>query len=219
MSNGVISNKELIDQLRWRYAVKMFDPEAKIPDEDWQALEETLVLSPSSYGLQPWKYYVVEDPQIREKLLPHSFNQKQVVDCSHLVVIAARKDTCPDYIGKYVDRIIEVRGTPPEELEAMKNVMISVQKSATDEGIIDEWAARQCFISLGFLMTAAALRGIDTCPMEGFIPAEYDRILDIENDGYFSVVVCALGYRNDKLDWLGKLKKVRFEKEEVIKRI
>lgn len=219
MSKSLISNEELINQLKWRYAVKIFDPEKKISDEDWQALEETLVLAPSSYGLQPWKYYVISDLETRKRLLPHSFHQKQVVDCSHLVVIAARANTCPDYIEKYVDRIIEVRGTPPEELAAMKNVMISIQQAATKEGIINEWAARQCFIALGFLMTAAAVRGIDTCPMEGFVPAEYDRVLEIEKDGYFSVVVCALGYRHEGRDWLGKLPKVRFEKEAVIKKI
>ncbi|MCB1024104.1 MAG: NAD(P)H-dependent oxidoreductase [Acidobacteria bacterium] len=219
MNKGLISNAELIEQLKWRYAVKVFDREKKISDEDWQALEDTLVLAPSSYGLQPWKYYVISDPETRQKLLPCSFHQKQTVDCSHLVVIAARKDTCPNDIEKYIERIIEVRGTPPEELEAMKNVMIGMRKAAADAGVINEWAARQCFISLGFLMTAAAIRGIDTCPMEGFVPEEYDRILNIAEDGYFSVVVCALGYRHEERDWLGKLPKVRFEKEDVIKQI
>ena len=219
MSDNLVSNKVLTDQLKWRYAVKRFDSEKKISDEDWNALEDSLVLSPSSYGLQPWKFYVISDEDTKKELLPHSFNQPQTVECSHLVVIAAKRDTDSEDIEKYLDYLIEVRGTPPEELEMLKKMMLGAQKQNADSGFINEWAARQCFISLGFLLTAAAMRGIDACPMEGFLPDEYDRILDIEKDGYFSVVVCAVGYRDTEKDWLSKLGKIRYEKEEVIKRI
>ncbi len=219
MSNNLVSNKVLTDQLKWRYAVKRFDPKKKISDEDWDALEDSLVLSPSSYGLQPWKFYVISDEQAKKELLPYSFNQPQTIECSHLVVIAAKKDTDPKDIEKYLEYLMEVRGTPPEELEMLKTMMLGAQKQNSDSGFINEWAARQCFISLGFLLTAAAMRGIDACPMEGFLAEEYDRVLKIGKDGYFSVVACAVGYRDIEKDWLSKLGKIRYKKEEIIKRI
>ena len=219
MSEKTVSNEQLIEQLKWRYAVKRFDSTKRISESDWEAIEDSLVLSPSSYGLQPWKFYVVTDKEIRTELTEHSWNQPQISECSHLVVIAAKKDANPEDIEKYLELIIEVRGTPAEELEVLKGMMLGSHKAMSEGGIIDEWAARQCFISLGFLLSSAAMRGIDSCPMEGFVPAEYDKVLGIEDDGYFSVVVCALGYRNKEEDWLSKLPKVRYPKEEVIKRI
>jgi len=219
VNKNLISNEVLSDRLRWRYAVKRFDSAKKITEAEWSALEESLVLSPSSYGLQPWKFYVVTNETVKTELLPHSYNQPQTVECSHLVVIAAKKDTCPEDIEKYLGYLMEVRGTPAEELEILKGAMLGAQKQATDSGFINEWAARQCFISLGFLLTAAAMMGIDTCPMEGFIPQEYDKVLEIEKDGYFSVVVCAVGYRDREKDWLSKLGKVRYKNEDIVKRI
>jgi len=219
VSEKTVSNEQLLEQLKWRYAVKRFDSSKKISSGDWEALEDSLILSPSSYGLQPWKFYVVTDEEIRKELTGHSWNQPQVVECSHLVVIAAKKDSGPEDIEKYIDRVIEVRGTPAEDLEALKEMILGLQKTMSEDEVINEWAARQCFLALGFLLNAAAMRGIDACPMEGFVPAEYDRVLRIEDDGYFSVVVCALGYRNNEEDWLRKLPKVRYPKDEVIKRI
>ncbi len=219
MGNNLISNEDLISQLNWRYAVKRFDPLKKVSAEDWEALEDALILTPSSYGLQPWRFYVVTDDEIRKELQTHSWNQPQITECSQVVVIAARKDAKPEDIDKYLERIIEVRGTPAEELEILKGMMLGSQKAAAENGLINEWAARQCFIALGVLLSAAAIRGIDACPMEGFFPDEYDRLLGIESDGYFSVVVCAIGYRDKEEDWLGKLPKVRYPKSEVVKRI
>ena len=219
MSENILSNEALLERLNWRYAVKRFDPTQKISDGDWKAIEDSLVLSPSSYGLQPWRFYVVTDEEVRKELTPHSWNQPQVSECSHLVVFAAKKNAKVADIERYVERVTEVRGTPAEDLEAMKRMMIGAHKALEQGGILDEWAARQCFLSLGFLLSAAAVRGVDSCPMEGFEPKQYDRVLGIEDDGYFSVVVCALGYRDRKEDWLSKLPKVRYEKEDLIKRI
>jgi nitroreductase len=213
-----MTNEQLIEQLNWRYAVKGFDATKKINDADWKTLEDALVLSPSSYGLQPWKFYVVTDENVRKELLPHAWNQSQITDSSHLVVIAAKKNSNAADIEKYVDRIIEVRGSKREDLDVLKGMMLNSQKMATESGFINEWSARQCFIALGNLMTSAAVLGIDACPMEGFLPPEFDRVLNINEDGYFSVVVCALGYRSDA-DWLAKLPKVRYENSEVVKHI
>ena len=215
---SLLGNKELEDRLNWRYAVKRFDPDKKIKEADWKAMEGSLLMAPSSYGLQPWKFYVVSDQEMKIKLRVHSWDQPQIEECSHLVVISALKDASPEHIDRYIDRIIEVRGTQREELDVLKGMMIGSQDQARKNGSLNDWSARQCFIALGFLLSAAAFRGIDACPMEGFIPEEYDNLLGIEDDGYFSVVACALGYRNEETDWLSKLEKVRFEEEDVFKR-
>jgi nitroreductase len=214
-----MTNEELIEQLKWRYAVKRFNPNKKISDADWKTLEEALILSPSSYGLQPWKFYVVTDEAVKKELQPHAWNQPQIVEASHIVVIAAKKDANSETIEKYINRVNEVRGTPLADLEMLKGMMLNSQKMATENNFINEWSARQCFIALGNLLTSAAMLGIDACPMEGFLPKEFDRILEIEKDGYFSVVVCAIGYRDNETDWLSKLAKVRYETEEIVKHI
>jgi nitroreductase len=213
-----MTNEELIEKLTWRYAVKRFDATRKISDADWKTLEDALILSPSSYGLQPWKFYVVTDENVKKELLPHAWNQPQIVESSHLIVIAAKQNANPSDIEKYVDRIVEVRGTKREDLEMLKGMMLNSQKMATESGFINEWSARQCFIALGNIMTAAAMLEIDACPMEGFIPPEFDRVLGIKEEGFASVVVCAVGYRSSE-DWLGKLPKVRYENSVVVKHI
>jgi nitroreductase len=213
-----MTNEQLIEKLNWRYAVKSFDATRKISDSDWKTLEDALVLSPSSYGLQPWKFYVVTDENTKKELLPHAWNQPQITEASHLIVIAAKQNANPSDIEKYVDRIIEVRGTKREDLEMLKGMMLNSQKMATESGFINEWSARQCFIALGNIMTAAAMLEIDACPMEGFIPPEFDRILGIREEGFASVVVCAVGYRSSE-DWLAKLPKVRFENSDLVKHI
>lgn len=217
--NGNLTNKQLVEKLNWRYAVKRFDPVRKISDEDWETLEQSLLLAPSSYGLQPWKFYVVTDAQVKKELRSFSFEQPQIEECSQLVVLAARKDSDGADIERLINRIIEVRGTDREELEVLRGMMHGSQKQAAEQGILNEWAARQCFISLGFLLSAAAVLGIDACPMEGFQNAAYDKHLGIDEDGYFSVVACSLGYRDKENDWLENLEKVRYDRSEVIKRI
>ncbi len=213
-----MTNEELIEKLNWRYAVKRFDPTKKISDLDWKTLEDALVLSPSSYGLQPWKFYVVTDEATKKELLPHAWNQPQIVEASHLIVIAAKQNANPSDIEKYVNRIIEVRGTKREDLEILNGMMLNSQKMAIESGFINEWSARQCFIALGNIMTSAAMLGIDACPMEGFIPPEFDRVLGITDEGFASVVVCAVGYRSSE-DWLAQLPKVRYENSDLVKHI
>ena len=111
---------------------------------------------------------------------PHSYDQPQIEECSHLVVIAALKDAKQEDIERYLDRIVEVRNTPREELEVLKGMMHGSQEQARKNGVLNDWSARQCFIALGFLLSSAAILGIDACPMEGFVPNEYDKMLGIE---------------------------------------
>jgi nitroreductase len=201
--------------LNWRYATKVFDPAQKIPADVWQTLERALVLSPSSYGLQPYRFLVIHDPAKRAALLPHSWNQKQVVDASHYVVFTARTKMTEADVSKLIARTTDVRKIPAESLNFYRDMMMGDLVKGPRSRIAHEWATRQAYIALGNLMTCAALLGVDACPMEGFVPTEYDRVLGLENSGYASVVCCALGYRaaNDKY---ASLPKVRFELRELV---
>ena len=118
--NTTIHREQLVSQLNWRYATKQFDPQRKISPEDWAALEEALVLSPSSFGLQPWRFIVVTDPATKERLVAASWGQRQPADCSHLVVFAIKKDINERDLDVYVDRITEVRGTPRAALTRLR---------------------------------------------------------------------------------------------------
>ena len=209
------NTQQLLDALNWRYATKVFDPAKKIPADVWQTLERALVLSPSSYGLQPYRFLVIQDPAKRAALLPHSWNQKQVVDCSHYVVFTARTRITEADVSKLIARTTDVRKIPAESLNFYRDMMLGDLVKGPRSHIAYEWATRQAYIALGNLMTCAALLGVDACPMEGFVPSEYDRLLGLENNGYASVVCCALGYRaaNDKY---ARLPKVRFELQELV---
>lgn len=211
------SPASVLAALNWRYAVKKFDPTKKIPAETWTALEQSLVLSPSSYGLQPWKFFVVESPAVREQLLPHSWGQRQVVDASHLVVLAVKKEVGPADAERLIARSVAVRNIPAAALDGYKNMMVGslTRGSATD---IDIWMSRQVFIALGVFLTTAAVLGVDACPMEGFLPEKYDEILGLTAKGYASRVVATVGYRAAD-DAYASLAKVRYATEEVIERV
>jgi nitroreductase len=198
--------------LEKRYAVKAFDSTKKIPAATWQEIEKSIILTPSSYGLQPWKALVIQDTALREQLVPHSWNQRQVADCSHLVVFITKKALSTSDIDSLIHRIIEIRGGTADALAGYRSMMTGAQ----EQGYMNEdWAKKQAYIALGQLMLTAALHGVDDCPMEGFIPAEYDRILGLTDTGYTSAVLCPLGYRSET-DRYATLPKVRFSPEQLI---
>ncbi len=211
----MIDSQTLLSQLNWRYATKKFDASKKIDAKTWAALEETLILSPSSYGLQPWKFVIVQDQSIREKLLPLSWNQKQVTDCSHFVVFLAKTEMTEEYITRYIDRICEIRHTTPDTLEGYKRGMLGDVVNGPRGKITPIWATHQLYIALGNLMTAAAMIGVDACPMEGIEPEKYDDVLGLKGSGFVTRVACALGYRHAE-DIFAKAKKVRFPASEMI---
>jgi len=213
-----IPDKQLLDALNWRYATKAFDASKIIPEATWKTLEETLVLSPSSFGLQPYRFLVVKDAAIRKQLLPHSWNQNQVVDASHYVVFAGRTAITENEIDAFLNRIVEVRNIPRESLEGYRGMMYGSLLSPGAESRIPHWAALQAYIALGNLMTAASLVGVDTCAIEGFAPAEYDAILGLKEQGLASVVCLALGYRSAE-DKYAELAKVRKPTSELVKTI
>jgi len=216
--NHTIPEPQLLEALNWRYATKSFDPSRKIPSEIWKTLKETLILTPSSFGLQPYRFVIVENPALRADLLPHSWNQRQVVDASHLLVFAARTTLSDVEIDRYLDRTVEVRGVTRESLEGLRGMMGASLTGPGNETRIPQWSARQAYIALGNLMTSAALLGIDTCAIEGFVPAEYDKILGLKEQGFASVVVAAIGYRSTE-DKYASLAKVRLTTDELIKTV
>ncbi len=208
----------LTQQLKWRYATKAFDPARKIPADVWAALEEALVLTPSSFGLQPWKFFVVTDQPTKEKLAEASWKQKQPAQCSHHVVMAIKKGMGASDVQRFIDRIVEVRGVAAESLDGYKKVMLGFLAQPAEKLNVDHWAALQVYIALGNFMTAAAMLGVDTCPMEGIDPAKYDEVLGLGNKGYHTFVACAVGYRSPD-DKYAVIPKIRFKKEDVIERI
>lgn len=210
-----IQPQEILEKLQWRYAVKKFDPSKKISEADWFILEESLRLAPSSYGLQPWKFIVVQDPKIRAALTPVSWNQTQVEDCSHYVVLATLTKIEVAYVEKFVAKIAQVRELDVASLENYKNLMVSDLVNGPRSAIVQWWSQRQSYIAMGMLMETAALLDIDACPLEGIEPAAYDRILQLEGSGYAAVAAVALGYRSLE-DKYQLLKKVRFDCDEVI---
>ncbi len=210
-----INSSQLLDSLRWRYATKTFDPSRKIAPELWAALEESLVLTPSSFGIQPWKFQVITDAGLRERLVAASWNQSQPRDCSHFVVFTVKKGLGEPEIDRYLARTAEVRGTTAEALAPFKKVMMGSLGKAATAGTLDTWQSHQIYIALGQFMAAAALLRVDTCPMEGLDPAKYDEILGLAGSGYATVVACAAGYRAAS-DKYAATPKVRFKAADVI---
>jgi nitroreductase len=210
-----IDREQLLTQLRWRYATQQFDPKRKISAEDWSALEDALVLTPSSFGLQPWKFVVVTDRATREQLMAASYRQRQIVDASHLVVFAIKKNLAERDVDAHIDRIIGVCGGSREQLTGSRDVMVRSIVKGLDSVARNTWAAYQVYIALGNFLTSAALLGIDACPMEGIVPEKYDEILGLEKRGLSAIVVATAGYRV-AADKYAALKKVRFAKEEVL---
>lgn len=207
----------VLEQLRWRYATKKFDPARAVAPELWAKIEQAAVLAPSSYGLQPWAFVVVTDPGVRRKLHPVSWNQSQIVDASHLVVFAAKNPPTPADVDRHVARTASVRGLQPAALDGFKNMMLG-SLSRMSPADAHNWAARQCYLALGFFLSACALAGVDACPMEGFQPEEYDEILGLKARGLGAVVVATAGYRHPD-DPAAKLAKSRFEVDDVIERV
>lgn len=210
-----IAPESLLSNLQWRYAVKKFDAGKKIPSHLWSALEQAVQLSPSSYGLSPWKFVVVNDPALRVKLRAAAWNQPQITDASHLLVFCRKTAITTADIEQYVARVSQVRAVPADSLKGLQDMMVGSISAPAFDGAA--WMARQVYIALGFFLSSAAMLGIDACPMEGFLSDQFDEILGLRAQGYASVVVATAGYRAAD-DWLASQKKVRWPEARVIDR-
>lgn len=211
----IIDRHQLIEQLTWRYATKQFDPARKIPGQDWAALEEALVLTPSSFGLQPWTFLVIDDPAVRAKLLLASYGQPQVVDASHLVVFATKANYSEADVDAHIQQAAKINGVSVGSLDGLRNMALRSVVQGMNEIERRNWAVNQTYIALGNLVTSAALLGIDAGPMGGFERARYDEILGLKARGLTASVIAALGYRKDS-DKYASAPKVRFPREEVV---
>lgn len=205
---------ELISALNWRYATKEFDKEKALSKEETEALRQSLVLSPSSFGLQPWKFLQIEDKEILAELREVSWGQAQVTDADLFFVLAVKINIDEAAIDEWMQHLADERGVEVDSLAGYKGVLLGFVENMNIEQRI-EWAKRQAYIALGQLMTSAAAIKVDTCPLEGIDPDKYDEILELEDKGLTTAVACAVGFRsaNDKYQ---DIKKVRFNTEDLI---
>jgi nitroreductase len=207
----------LIEALKWRYATKKMNGQA-VPQEKLDYILEAAKLAPSSSGLQPYKVFVISNQDLKEKIRAVSFDQSQVTDASHVLVWAAWDGYSLEKISAVFNRTTEERGIPAEAMDEYKARLWGMY-----EPLGQEWhanhAARQAYISFGLAIAAAAEQKVDATPMEGFIPAEVDKLLGLNELGLKSVLVLPLGYRDETGDWLVNLKKVRTPQDEFITEI
>lgn len=203
----------ITDALEWRYATKQFDPAKTLSQAQLDVLLHALQLSPSSFGLQPWKFIVVTNPDVRAQLRAAAWGQPQVTDASHLIVFAAKTNITEATVDEYIASIAETRNSTIEELEGFSAMIKgSVQGKTLEQRT--EWAARQAYIALGVLLTAAAVARIDAAPMEGFDPEQFNTILGLTEKHLTAVVIAGLGFRSET-DSAATLKKARFAKDHI----
>ncbi|MFY9341982.1 MAG: NAD(P)H-dependent oxidoreductase [Planctomycetota bacterium] len=208
---------DVLRQLHWRYAVKRFDPARRIDDATWAVLEQSLVLAPSSFGLQPWKFVVVGTTALRQQLRAASWNQPQVTDASHYVVIAGLRTTTTADVDRMIAATAGVRGTTPEALARYRQVIVDFVQNGCAAADLAAWNARQAYIALGQFLTAAAMLGVDTSPLEGIDCAAYDRLLGLDGSRHTTLCGCAAGYRAAD-DRGATTPKMRYPATEIIER-
>jgi nitroreductase len=203
-----------IKNLEWRYATKKFDATKSLSNSQINILKEAFNLTATSYGLQPVKMVVIQNKEIQNQLVAHSWNQTQVLEASHVLVLCIPKEYTNNDVENYFSLVKNIRNTPDEILNPFKEMLASSIDSKSQEEL-KTWNTNQAYIALGNLMTVAANEQIDTCPMEGFIPEKYDEILNLDKHNLTSVLVLPVGYRADDC-FMKDLKKIRKKTEEVI---
>lgn len=209
--------KNYIDRLNWRYATKKFDPSKKLEKEKLDTLKEAIRLSASSYGLQPYKVFVIEDKDLRAKLRPAAWDQSQITDASQLIVFAHDTDFGNDEIDAYISNVVETRGLNPEDLSGYADFMKSKISTRPAEER-SAWTARQAYIALGNMLSAAAHLEIDACPMEGFEVEQFDEILGLKEKNLSTAVIATVGYRSEE-DETQHYAKVRKDSETLFETI
>jgi len=201
----------IIEKLGWRYATKKFNSGLNVSDSKMEILKQAIQFAPTSYGLQPFQVVFVKNPEIREKLKAASWGQSQITDSSVLAVFTRKKDINESEVDSFIENIMSTRGVPKEMLTQYEAMMKGTINSL-DENQKSSWIDKQIYIALGFLLNTAAVIDVDACPMEGFDRAQYDEILGLNDTT--SVVVCALGYR-DETDDYQNYKKVRKSQDDL----
>jgi len=203
-----------IDKLKWRYATKKFDTSRMLSKEKINILKQAFNLTATSFGLQTISLLIVENKDIRAGLVQHSYRQKQVVDASHLFVICIQENITDADVDTHFNNVKYIRETPETILDPFKN---DLKRMMADKTIKErqEWSIKQAYISLGNLMTVCAMEGIDSCPMEGFSPKDFDRVLKLQEKNLKSVLLLPVGFRAED-DMFSSLKKVRKELNDAV---
>lgn len=203
-----------IEKLQWRYATKKFDASKTLSEEKLTILKETFNLTATSYGLQPLKLVVVNNADLKKQLMPLTYNQPQVRDASHVLVLCIEKNINTGFIVDHFKRVEGERKTPRIILDPFENALIfNFSKKEASE--IRQWMVNQLYLTLGALLSVCAIENIDACPIEGFEPKEYDKLLGLDEKGLESVIVLPVGYR-DESDFFINLKKVRRGVDELV---
>lgn len=203
-----------IEALNWRYATKKFDENSLLPEVKIDVLKQAFNLTATSYGLQPLRLLVIQNKELQKKLKTYSFNQQQVSTASHVLVICIEDKIDKSFIEAYFKRVKHIRETPAEILDPFKDFLIGDFAEKTTEEI-HSWAKNQAYLALGTLLTVCATEGIDACPMEGFEPEKYDKLLELDSRNLKSVLVLPVGKRA-KDDMFSEFKKVRRPLDDVI---
>lgn len=188
----------ILDDLQWRYACKRFDNTRKIDEQDLQTLLEALNLTATSLGMQLLKCVVVENQLIKEQLVSHAFGQRQVADCSHLLVLCRYATVDQTAVDEYVNRTAHIRNMDAngDKMQGFKKMIESTMQMSEKDRV--NWMNNQAYIALGNLLTVCANLRIDACPMEGFVPAKVDELLDLPALGLESVLLCPVGFRHEQ---------------------
>ena len=205
---------DTIKNLKWRYAVKKFDADKILPQEKIERLKQAFNLTATSYGLQPITLLVLRNKALQNKLVAHSFEQKQVAQASHVLIICTQQAIDSNYIAGYFEQVQKIRGTSDSILNPFKDAMVD-DFSKKDLHEIRQWAKNQAYLALGNLLTICAMEKIDSCPMEGFEPSGYDEVLELKSKGLTSVLVLPVGYRSEN-DMFSEFKKVRKDLEDSV---
>mgnify|MGYP000486461823 CR=1 FL=1 len=207
-------SSKTIEKLQWRYATKRFDSSKILSEEKLTILKEAFNLTATSYGLQPLKLLIVSNSDLKQQLMPLTYNQPQVRDASHVLVLCIEKNINEDFILDHFKRVEGQRNTPRTILEPFEKALIEnfSEKQAPE---IKHWMANQLYLTLGALLTVCAVENIDACPIEGFEPKMYDELLGLDKKGLESVIVLPVGYR-DESDFFINLKKVRRGVDELV---
>ena len=203
-----------IDNLKWRYAVKKFDHHKILSDNQINILKQAFNLTASSYGLQPIKLVVVKNKDIQKELVLHSWNQQQISQASHLLVICVDTKLDETDVEKYFERVKEIRNTPDEIINSFKEYLTTTISEKTTEDLLS-WGKNQAYLALGNLLTVCANEKIDSCPMEGFIPEKYNEVLGLKEKNLSSVLVLPVGFRAED-DIMTHQKKVRKNIGEIV---
>ena len=197
----------IIDSLKWRYAVKKFDTNKNLSEIQIETLKEAFNLTATSYGLQPLKLVIIKNKKIQEKLVPFSWNQQQILQASHLLVICVKDNYTTKEVENYFNLVQKIRNTPDEVINPFKKFLTAeIAKKTQEELYVSN--KNQAYIALGNLLTVCALQEIDSCPMEGFTPDKYDEILDLKKDNLKLIIVLPVGFRASD-DYMKDLTKVR----------